>query len=66
MRIVPDQDLETIVKGLKQFCRETFQGLESPNKFDVSLAQMMYPHNQLIGCFIDPSHPYRLLVACIA
>ncbi|ADV22824.1 di- and tripeptidase [Cryptococcus gattii E566] len=37
MRIVPDQDLETIVEGLKQFCRETFQGLESPNKFEIQV-----------------------------
>lgn len=64
MRIVPDQDLETIVEGLKQFCRKTFQGLESPNKFEVSLAQMMYLLT-LIGSFIDSSHPHCLMVACL-
>ncbi|AFR95888.2 di- and tripeptidase [Cryptococcus neoformans C23] len=37
MRIVPDQDLETIVKGLKQFCRDTFQGLGSPNTFKIQV-----------------------------
>jgi hypothetical protein len=36
MRIVPDQDMQAIVAGLKGFCERTFAGLGSTNDFEVS------------------------------
>lgn len=37
LRIVPDQDLDTIVDGLVAFCEKTFEGLASPNQFEVTV-----------------------------
>ncbi|WWD18890.1 hypothetical protein CI109_103345 [Kwoniella shandongensis] len=37
MRIVPDQDMEVIVKGLKEFCEKTFGSLGSPNRFEIKI-----------------------------
>ncbi|KAL7423602.1 hypothetical protein Q5752_001183 [Cryptotrichosporon argae] len=37
MRIVPDQDLDTIVSSLKAYCQETFDALGSPNQFDIAV-----------------------------
>nr|ODO00935.1 di- and tripeptidase [Cryptococcus depauperatus CBS 7855] len=37
MRLVPNQDLETIVEGLKKFCKETFDSLGSPNEFNIQV-----------------------------
>lgn len=35
MRIVPDQDMGSIVRGLKEYCEKVFSGLQSPNDFEV-------------------------------
>lgn len=37
VRIVPDQDLETIAKGLREHLVATFGTLQSPNKLKVSI-----------------------------
>ncbi|KAK7039186.1 hypothetical protein VNI00_010091 [Paramarasmius palmivorus] len=37
LRIVPDQDLETIEKSLVQYITDSFQGLNSPNKLDIAI-----------------------------
>ncbi|WVQ83904.1 hypothetical protein IAT38_006048 [Cryptococcus sp. DSM 104549] len=37
IRIVPDQDLDVIVGGLKEFCEKTFAGLQSPNEFEIKV-----------------------------
>ncbi|KAK8854957.1 hypothetical protein IAR55_003697 [Kwoniella newhampshirensis] len=37
MRIVPDQELDDIVKGLKEFCENTFKELKSPNQFEIKV-----------------------------
>jgi di- and tripeptidase len=37
MRIVPDQDLDTIVSSLVSYCQQTFAGLASPNTLDVNV-----------------------------
>jgi di- and tripeptidase len=35
LRIVPDQDLETIAKSLSGFLETSFKSLQSPNKLQV-------------------------------
>ncbi|WVF72590.1 hypothetical protein IAT40_007408 [Kwoniella sp. CBS 6097] len=37
MRIVPDQQLDEIVRTLKQFCTSTFEDLGSPNSFEIQV-----------------------------
>ncbi|KAL0579213.1 hypothetical protein V5O48_002775 [Marasmius crinis-equi] len=37
IRIVPNQNLETIVKSLDSFLRSSFEGLASPNKLEVNI-----------------------------
>ncbi|WRT68195.1 uncharacterized protein IL334_005170 [Kwoniella shivajii] len=37
MRIVPDQQLEEIVKTLKDYCKQLFDGLGSPNAFQIEV-----------------------------
>lgn len=37
LRIVPDQDLDTIVNSLREYLRISFDGLQSPNNLVVSL-----------------------------
>ena len=37
LRIVPDQDLDTIVNSLREHLRLSFDGLQSPNNLVVSL-----------------------------
>ncbi|WWC90915.1 uncharacterized protein L201_005853 [Kwoniella dendrophila CBS 6074] len=37
MRIVPDQQLDDIVKGLKAYAKNVFDDLDSPNKFEIQV-----------------------------
>ncbi|ESK84684.1 beta-ala-his dipeptidase [Moniliophthora roreri MCA 2997] len=37
IRIVPDQDLETIAKSFCTFVKDSFHGLDSPNKLEVNV-----------------------------
>ncbi|WOO82458.1 putative di- and tripeptidase DUG2 [Vanrija pseudolonga] len=37
MRIVPDQELDVIIEGLRSFCHDTFAALNSPNQLEVSV-----------------------------
>jgi len=37
MRLVPDQDLDTIVSSLVSFCKSTFSCLATPNTLDVKV-----------------------------
>ncbi|ORY35351.1 hypothetical protein BCR39DRAFT_508937 [Naematelia encephala] len=37
MRLVPDQDLKTIVDSLKTFCQNTFNSLNSSNNFEITV-----------------------------
>lgn len=37
MRIVPDQDIDTIVESLSKYCHAKFAELNSPNKLDINV-----------------------------
>ena len=53
MRIVPDQEMGDIVRGLKGYCEKVFRGLCSPNDFDVS------------RLFPKPCYSRELYCACL-